>query len=175
MSCYFVTAWATRCTTPITRSRTGDGRCRGPGHSRARTGKAAPRRRNHRPIRARAPVERPVPFAFGEQLCYDVSWSNYLTAGGIVLRVEAPIVLVDRLPHQRRATDDRHAGQPHTLCYKADTLLDVYRLPQRGPIDSREGHRERPNPTTFDHPKRQARSQMKTASLMDVELNLCRR
>ncbi len=38
-----------------------------------------------------ARVERPVPFATGETLTYDVSWSSYLTAGTATSSVESKL------------------------------------------------------------------------------------
>jgi hypothetical protein len=61
----------------------------------------------------------------------------------------------------------------YTLYYKVDTLLDACSLlPQRGSVYSREGRRERLKTTIFDNAKHQAQFQMKTASLMNVDLTL---
>lgn len=123
----------------------------------------------------KARTERTVPFAAGERLTYDVSWSNYLTAGTLALSVD------DKRPSYGSTAyyitaEARTVGMVaslYTLYYKADTLLDAYSLlPQRGSLYSREGRRERLKITTFDHGRRQAKFEMKTASLMTKDLTL---
>ncbi len=60
-----------------------------------------------------------------------------------------------------------------TLYYKADTLIDAFTmLPQRGSVFSREGSRQRMKITTFDHPRKQGRFEMQTASKMVKDLTL---
>ncbi len=57
--------------------------------------------------------------------------------------------------------------------YKADTLIDAFTmLPQRGSVFSREGGRQRMKATTFDHPRKQGRFEMQTASKMVKDLTL---
>ena len=48
-----------------------------------------PQARTHTPAQKRAAAERGVPFAAGETLEYDVSWSSYLTASTATLSVRA--------------------------------------------------------------------------------------
>ncbi len=61
----------------------------------------------------------------------------------------------------------------YTLYYKADTLIDAFTmLPQRGSVFSREGGRQRMKATTFDHPRKQGRFEMQTASKMVKDLTL---
>jgi hypothetical protein len=117
------------------------------------TAQQAPRRA------AAVPADRPGPFAAGETLRYDVSWSEFLTAGSATITV-----------HDRRPSFGSTAwyvvaeGQPtalvsrlYALYYKVDTLVDSRLwLPQRGSIYSREGRRERMKETLFNHPGRQA-------------------
>ncbi len=119
--------------------------------------------------------ERAVPFAAGETLVYDVSWSSYLTAGQAVLSVK-----------QKRPSYGSSAyyivaeGRPsyllskmYTLYYKADTLLDVYNLlPQRGSIYSEEGKRHRFKSAVFDQPRHTAKYEVRTASVSQQQLDL---
>lgn len=106
-------------------------------------------------VRPPAPprVERRVPFAVGETLTYDVSWSSYLTAGTAVTTVREK-----RPSYSSTAYYIVAEGRPTTLLsrlyslyYKVDTLLDGYSLlPQRGSIYSEEGRRHRYRTTLFD-------------------------
>jgi hypothetical protein len=134
-----------------------------------------PARSGAPPPKAATAAEKRVPFAVGEQLTYDVSWSNYLTAGTITLRVESkkPSFSSTAYYISAEAQTTGVVASLYTLYYKVDTLLDACSLlPQRGSVYSREGRRERLKTTTFDHAKHQAQFQMKTASLMNVELAL---
>ena len=94
-----------------------------------------------------------MPFAVGETLTYDVSWSSILMAGTAVATVKEktpasgstaytivaegrPIPIVARL---------------YALYYKMDTLLDsVSLLPRRGSLFAEEGKDRRTSITTFD-------------------------
>ena len=122
-----------------------------------------------------APAEKRVPFAVGEILTYDVSWSNYVTAGTITLRTDSKKASFSSTAYYVTA-EARTTGlvaSLYTLYYKADTLIDVFTLlPQRGSVYSREGRRERLKTTTFDQARRKAQFQMKTASLMNVDLDV---
>jgi hypothetical protein len=117
--------------------------------------------------------ERAVPFAPGERLEYDVSWSHYLSAGTIVMRVEDKRPSFGSVAYYVVA-EAHTAGlvsRLYTLYYKADTLLDAYSLlPQRGSIFSREGSRQRMKATSFDHGARRARFEMQTATRMEADL-----
>jgi len=98
-------------------------------------------------------VERPVPFAVGETLSYDVSWSTYLTAGSVSVAVKdkrpsfnstAYYIVAEARPTQL-------LSKLYSLYYKLDTLLDSYTLlPQRGSVYSEEGKRHRFKTTQFD-------------------------
>ena len=120
-------------------------------------------------------AEKRVPFAVGELLSYDVSWSNYLTAGTLTLRVESkkPSYSSTAYYVSAEAQTTGVVSSLYTLYYKADTLLDAFTLlPQRGSVYSREGRRERLKITTFDQARQKAQFQMKTASLMNLDLNV---
>lgn len=122
-----------------------------------------------------AAVEKRVPYLVGEQLSYDVSWSSYLTAGVVTLRVEAKKPSYGSTAYYvtAEAQTTGVVSSLYSLYYKADTLLDSFSLlPQRGSVYSREGRRERLKITQFDHAQHKARFQMKTASLMTTDVTL---
>ena len=83
-----------------------------------------------------------VPFAAGESLTYDISWSTFLTAGSATVSVKekkpsygstAYYIVAEGRPTTM-------VSKLYTLYYKADTLLDVFTLlPQRGSVYSEEG------------------------------------
>lgn len=115
----------------------------------ARTQRATPRPPD-------APTSRrdaPVPFAVGETLTYDVSFSDVLSAGTAVVRVQ-----------DRRASQGSTAytivaeGRPlplltrfYQLYYRMDTLVDtVSLLSQRGSLYAEEGRAHRTSITQFD-------------------------
>ncbi|MBA2355652.1 MAG: DUF3108 domain-containing protein, partial [Acidobacteria bacterium] len=113
--------------------------------------------------------EKAVPFRLGETLIYDVSYSDYLTAGSATFTVR------DKRPSFGSTAYYLVAeGQPTSLMsrlykvyYKADTLLDVYTLlPQRGSVFSQENGRQRMKETRFDQSRRAATFQMRTATTM---------
>jgi hypothetical protein len=119
--------------------------------------------------------DKAVPFSPGETLTYDVSWSDFVTAGTATVTVR-----------ERRPSFGSTAwyivaeGRPapllsklYTLYYKADTLLDTRTLlPQRGSIFSQEGRRQRMKETQFDHAARRAVFQMKTRTTLQEEQHL---
>lgn len=118
-------------------------------------------------------VERPVPFAAGERLEYDVSYSSYVSAGTVVLQVaeKKPSFGSTAYYVVAEARTSPLLSRMYTLYYKADSLIDVYSLlPQRGSIFSREGSRQRMKITSFDHGKKQARFEMQTASKMQTDV-----
>lgn len=122
-----------------------------------------------------AAAEKKVAFAVGEHLSYDVSWSNYVSAGTLDLRVESkkPSYASTAYYVTAVAQATGMVASLYPLYYKADSLIDAFSLlPQRGSLYSREGGRERNKVTTFDHARRKAQFQMKTASLMNVDLSL---
>ena len=113
----------------------------------ARPSKAAP-------SAAARKTERPVPFAIGETLTYDVSWSSFLTAGTAVTTVKEKKPSFNSTAYYIVAE-----GRPtplvaklYSLYYKLDTLLDSYTLlPQRGSVYSEEGSHHRFKVTQFNH------------------------
>lgn len=121
---------------------------------RAKKKAAAPAAKPAEKAAAAAPKgDRAVPFASGETLTYDVSWSSYLTAGSATTTVK-----------DKRASSGSTAyyivaeGRPtpllsklYSVYYKIDTLLDtVSLLPQRGSVYSEEGKRHRFKTSQFD-------------------------
>lgn len=122
-----------------------------------------------------ARAEKRVPYLVGEQLAYDVSWSSYLTAGVLTMRVESKKPSFGSTAYYvtAEAQTTGMVASLYSLYYKADTLLDSFTLlPQRGSVYSREGRRERLKITLFDQPRSKAQFQMKTASLVSKELSL---
>lgn len=101
------------------------------------------------------PPRRParVPFAAGERLTYDVSWSTFLTAGTATLEVRetspeggstAYYIVAEARPGTLLST-------LYTLFYRADVLLDRNTLlPARASVYSEEGSRTRTKSTRFD-------------------------
>lgn len=146
-----------------------------PAHAAQRKPKDPPRPAPEPAAAAAARPERPVPFRPGETLTYDVSWSNYLTAGVATVGVR-----------EKRATAGSSAyyivaeGRPtpllsklYTLYYKADTLLDASTLlPQRASIYSDEGGRTRTKITLFNQSARSAAYRLQTATLVRKEVAL---
>jgi hypothetical protein len=129
--------------------------------AQARSGGSAPRAEPH------------VPYRVGERLMYDVSWSNFLTAGEVRIAVESRRPSYGSTAYYVVA-EARPVGmlaRMYTLYYKADSLIDVFTLlPQRGSVYSREGGRQRMKTTMFDHKARQAAFEMRTASTMEKEI-----
>jgi hypothetical protein len=117
--------------------------------------------------------ELPVPFAAGEALTYDISWSTFLTAGSATVSVKEKKPSFGSTAYYIVAE-----GRPtpllsklYALYYKADTLLDVYTLlPQRGSIYSDENGRKRMRVTKFDHGTRKAQYEVQTATLVKNDL-----
>jgi hypothetical protein len=99
-----------------------------------------------RPASAPRPTERPVPFAVGETLTYDVSYSSFLTAGTATLTVAQKKPSGGSVAYYITAE-----GRPtpflsrlYPVYYKVDTLLDAFSLlPQRGSVYSDERGRQR--------------------------------
>jgi hypothetical protein len=98
-------------------------------------------------------TERSVPFAAGETLSYDVSWSSYLTAGTATTTVKEKKPSFNSTAYYIVAE-----GRPtpllsklYSVYYKIDTLLDIFSLlPQRGSVYSEEGKKHRFKTTQFD-------------------------
>jgi len=97
--------------------------------------------------------ERRVPFAVGETLTYDVSWSSYITAGTVVTTVKEKKPSFDSTAYYIVAEGRPTAllSKLYSLYYKLDTLIDAYTLlPQRGSVYSEEGKKHRFKATLFD-------------------------
>jgi hypothetical protein len=100
-----------------------------------------------------ARVERPVPFAVGETLTFDVAWSTFFTAGTVVATV-----MEKRPSYNSVAYYVVAEGRPtplvsrlYPLYYKFDTLIDVYSLlSQRGSVYIEEGTRHQLRTTLFN-------------------------
>ncbi|MBI4478020.1 MAG: DUF3108 domain-containing protein [Acidobacteria bacterium] len=124
---------------------------------------------------SKSAAERSVPFKAGETLTYDVSWSNYLTAGTATVSVREKRPSFNSVAYYIVAE-----GRPtpllsklYTLYYKVDTLLDVFTLlPQRGSVYSEEGRRRRMKITRFDHKARRAQYEVQTATNVKQDLTL---
>ena len=125
------------------------------------------------PVPARR--ERPVPFAVGEKLTFDVSWSSYVTAGS------ATMTVLEKKPSYNSVAYYVVAeGRPgpllsklYDLYYKADTLLDAYTLlPQRGSVFSKEGRRQRMKITMFDHKTNTASYEVQTRTNVKKDLRI---
>lgn len=98
--------------------------------------------------------ERPVPFAVGETLTYDIAWASFLTAATATVTVRDKRPSFDAVAYyvvaEGRPTALLAALYP--LYYKADTLIDAATLlSQRGSLFSREGRRQRLREMRFDH------------------------
>lgn len=128
------------------------------------------------PARPAAPaasrIERAVPFAVGETLTYDVSWSTFLTAGTVVTTV------IEKKPSFNSTAYYIVAeGRPaplvarlFALYYKLDTLLDSYTLlAQRGTTYSEEGARHVLRTTRFDRAARKVFFESKSDTTVEAE------
>ncbi len=98
-------------------------------------------------------TERAVPFAVGETLIYDVSWSSFLTAGS------ATAIVADKVADDGSTAYTIVAeGRPtplvsslYALHYRIESRLDAFTLlPRRSDLLSEEGSRRRTRTTTFD-------------------------
>jgi hypothetical protein len=128
-----------------------------------------------KPAAKPAAVEAQVPFRVGETLAYDVSWSNTVSAGTAVLKVQEKRPSYNSVAYYivAEAQPGSLLSRLYSLYYKADTLLDAYSLlPQRGSLFSKEGKRQRMKITEFNHPARRARFEMQTASKMTKDLTV---
>ena len=122
-----------------------------------------------------APTERPVPFRAGETLTFDVSWSEFMTAGTATIAVREKRPSFDSIAYYIVA-DGRPTpllSRLYTLYYKADTLLDVFTLlPQRASVYSKEGKRERMKTLRFDHAAKRGVYKVKTSTLVTTNLTV---
>jgi len=120
-------------------------------------------------------TERPVPFLAGETLTFDVSWSQYLTAGTatVTVREKRPSFGSTAYYIVAEGRPTPLLSKLYTLYYKADTLLDVFTLlPQRGSVYSEEGSHTRMKATRFDQAARRATYEVKTATVFRKDLAL---
>jgi hypothetical protein len=108
-----------------------------------------------------------VPFRAGELLTYDVSYSNYVSAGTVTMHVQAKRPSYNSVAYYR--SSPRRGPTPlmskvYTLYYKADVLMDVYTLlPQRAGVYSEEGQRHQMKVTIFDNATKKATFENTTA------------
>lgn len=120
-------------------------------------------------------AERSVPFRPGETLVYDVSWSEFLSAGTATVTVKEKKPSFGSTAYYIVAE-----GRPtpllsklYTLYYKVDTLLDAYSLlPQRGSVYSEEGRRRRLKITRFHQAARKAEFEMQTSTVAKKDMTL---
>jgi hypothetical protein len=120
-------------------------------------------------------TERPVPFRAGETLTFDISWSQYLTAGTatVTVREKRPSFSSTAYYIVAEGRPTPLLSKLYTLYYKADTLLDVFTLlPQRGSVYSEEGSRSRMKATLFDQTARRGSYEVKTATVFKKDLVL---
>lgn len=128
-----------------------------------------------KPAAAAPRAERRVPYAVGERLAYDVSWSNYVSAGTLTLQVMAKRPSYSSMAYYVTAEAQTQGviSKLYTLYYKADTLIDAFSmLPQRGSVYSREGRRQRTKVTTFDHTRKRGQFELQTASTVQKDVAL---
>ena len=117
--------------------------------------------------------EQAVPFAVGETLTFDVSWSSTLTAGTATLRVAEKKPSFNSVAYYIVSEGRPSAllSKLYTLYYKVDSLVDVYTLlPQRASVYSEEGKRHRMKSTMFDHAKKSAEYQVETRTVVKKTL-----
>lgn len=105
------------------------------------------------PVAHAAPADIRVPFQVGETLNYDVSWSNFLTAGRATLRVTDRKTLgAGRTAYglQVEAQSVSVAATLYKLYYKIESVLDTATLAAvRSDAYSNEGGRERRKSISF--------------------------
>jgi hypothetical protein len=120
-------------------------------------------------------TERPVPFATGETLEYDVSWASFLTAGSATVTVREKRPSYDSIAYYIAAEGRPSAlvGRLYPVYYKVDTLLDVFTLlPQRSSLFSQEANRRRMQITRFNQAHRTAEYEMTTNTVVKRTLKL---
>jgi uncharacterized protein DUF3108 len=113
------------------------------------------------PVAAHAPTgsEQRVPFAVGETLVYDVSWSSFVTAGQATLAVQERTAAAGSSAYHIVA-DGRPAdlvSRLYNLYYKVESWLDAFNLlPRRSSTHIEEGGRTQTRVVTFDQRARKA-------------------
>ena len=116
------------------------------------------------PVKPRGEVR--VPFRPGEMLTFDVSYSNYVSAGTVTMQVQAKRPSYNSVAYYvvAEARPTPLMSKIYTLYYKADVLMDVYTLlPQRAGVYSEEGQRHQMKVTTFNDTARKATFENVTA------------
>ena len=117
--------------------------------------------------------DRVVPFASGETLTYDVSWSAYLTAGTLVTtatnrRSAGGAITYDIVADGRTTPLLQHL---YTLWYHYETHLDgASLLPVRAVAETQEGSRHRVRTTTFDRGAGKAHYEIRTATVVKEDV-----
>lgn len=94
-----------------------------------------------------------VPFAVGETLVYDVSWSSFVTAGQATLTVRERAPVAGSTAYHLVADGRPTAlvSQLYNLYYRVESWLDTSNLlPRRASTYLEEGRRKRSTLTTFD-------------------------
>ena len=107
-----------------------------------------------------------VPFRAGELLTFDVSYSDYVTAGTVTMHVQAKRPSFNSVAYYvvAEARPTPMMSKLYTLYYKADVLMDVYTLlPQRAGVYSEEGQRHQMKVTTFNNSTKKATFENVTA------------
>ena len=107
-----------------------------------------------------------VPFRAGELLTFDVSYSDYVTAGTVTMQVQAKRPSYNSVAYYvvAEARPTPLMSKLYTLYYKADVLMDVYTLlPQRAGVYSEEGDRHQMKVTTFNNSTKKATFENVTA------------
>ena len=108
-------------------------------------------------------------------MTFDVSWSQFLTAGTATIAVREKRPSFDSTAYYIVADGRPTAllSRLYTLYYKADTLLDVFTLlPQRASVYSMEGKKERMKTLRFDHAAKRGVYEVKTKTLVTRKLTL---
>lgn len=135
---------------------------------------APPRTSRGGPAGARR-AEAPVPFRVGETLTYDVSWSNFVSAGTatVAVREKKPSYGSTAYYVVAEGRPNTILSRLYTLYYKADTLIDAYTLgSQRGSVYSQEGRRTRFKATRFNRDARTATYEVRTATVVTRDLEV---
>jgi hypothetical protein len=110
---------------------------------------------SHPPTRS----DQNVPFAVGETLIYDVSWSSFVTAGQATLTVRERTSAAGGTAYHLVADGRPTAlvSQLYNLYYRVESWLDTSNLlPRRGSTYFEEGSRKRSTLITFDQRAHQA-------------------
>ncbi|MGE5357824.1 MAG: DUF3108 domain-containing protein [Bacteroidales bacterium] len=123
----------------------------------------------------RAPAERPVPFAVGERLTYDISWSSFLTAGTATVLVKEKKASFNSVAYymtvEGKPTPFVNALYP--VYYKADTLVDAYTLlPQWASIFSQERGKQQMKVTMFDQQRHTARFDIRSGATASRQMSI---